>query len=70
MTKKDLEDSMQKVLGDWTSKRKLKKYLRCGDVYLNSLLENVSYRVQGRANLYFVKDICECLKKDLVRRPS
>ena len=67
MTKKDLENSLREQLGDWASKRKIKKYLSCGDLYLNQLLNGVGYRIQGRSKLYYVKDICEALMDFIVR---
>ena len=68
MTKKDLYLALKEELGDWASRSALKKYLKCGSVYLNDLLSEVSFRVQGRKKLYFTKDVADALSSVLVRR--
>ena len=53
--------------GDWISQRKLKKWLQCGDAEVRSIIEGLDYRIQGKAMLYFVPDVAERVKLEVVR---
>ena len=68
MTRGDLIKSMRETAGgDWISKRRLRKWLQSGDAEAAEILEGLDYRVQGRATLYFVPDVVERVRLQIVR---
>ena len=68
MTKADIVRSLrEKAGGDWISKRKLKAWLQSGDAEVRNIIDGLSYRIQGRAELYFVPEVAERVKLQVVR---
>ena len=68
MTTADIKRSLREAAGgDWISKRRLKKWLQSGDAEVRKIVEGLSYRIQGQAELYFVPEVAERVKLQVVR---
>lgn len=68
MTRADLIRSMREAAGgDWISKRRLRAWLCSGDAEAAKMVEGLDYRVQGTARLYFVPDVADIVRQQVVK---
>lgn len=68
MRRADIVRSLRETAGgEWITKRRLRGWLCSGDAEAAKMVEGLDYRVQGTARLYFVPDVADIVRQQVVK---